>query len=72
LTQADVSRALDAIVETVKATARGGDTVTLVGFGSFKQRKRAARTGRNPRTNKAIQIPASSSLAFRASKKALG
>ncbi len=46
-----------------------GDKVTLIGFGTFEPRKRAARNGRNPKTNKPIRIPASTSAGFKAGKK---
>ena len=55
LTKADAGRAVDAMIETVKKALKKGDTVTLVGFGTFIVRKRAARTGRNPRTGAADQ-----------------
>ena len=47
---------------------RSGDKITITGFGSFETKKREARTGRNPRTGKEIQIAASTSAAFRAGK----
>ena len=54
LTKVDAGRALDATVAAVTAALKGGDSVTLVGFGTFKINKRAARTGRNPRTGAEI------------------
>ena len=61
--QADISkaaaaRALDAVVGGVKATLKKSGSVTIVGFGTFAVTKRAARTGRNPRTGEAIKIKA--------------
>ena len=50
LTKADAGRALEAFVATVEKGLKKGDTISIVGFGSFTVRKRAARTGRNPRT----------------------
>jgi DNA-binding protein HU-beta len=50
ISKAAAGRALDATVEAVKKALKKGDMVTLVGFGSFYVGKRAARTGRNPRT----------------------
>ncbi|HEY0151646.1 MAG TPA: HU family DNA-binding protein [Longimicrobium sp.] len=47
---------------------RNGEKITITGFGSFETKKREARTGRNPRTGKEIQIAASTSAAFRAGK----
>ncbi|MDZ3822394.1 MAG: HU family DNA-binding protein [Pseudoxanthomonas sp.] len=68
LTKADAGRAVDAMVEVVKKALKKGDTVSLVGFGTFSVRKRAARTGRNPRTGQTIKIKASKSPAFKAGK----
>lgn len=59
LSKAAATRALDAMVEGVKATLKKNGSVTLVGFGTFQVSKRKARAGRNPRTNEAIKIPAS-------------
>lgn len=66
LTKADAERALSATIETVVKTVAKGDTVTLVGFGTFKSSKRAARTGRNPATGAAIKIAASTVPRFTA------
>jgi DNA-binding protein HU-beta len=52
----------------VKKALKSGDTVSLVGFGTFVVRKRAARTGRNPRTGDTIRIKASKVPAFKAGK----
>ncbi len=68
LSKADAGRAVDAMVETITKALKKGDTVTLVGFGTFAIRKRAARTGRNPRTGEAIKIKASKNPAFKAGK----
>ena len=68
LTKADAGRALDAFVDAVTKALKGGDSVTLVGFGTFAVRKRAARTGRNPKTKEPMQIKASKSPAFKAGK----
>jgi DNA-binding protein HU-beta len=68
LSKADAGRALDAVVDTVTAALKGGDAVSLVGFGTFSVRDRAARTGRNPRTGETIQIKASKNPAFKAGK----
>ena len=48
LSKADAARAVDAVIETITKALKKGDTVTLVGFGTFSVRKRAARQGRNP------------------------
>ena len=59
LSKADAGRAVDSFVNTVTGALQGGDTVSLVGFGTFSVRDRAARTGRNPRTGESIDIAAS-------------
>jgi len=68
LTKADATRALEAFFETVQKTLTSGEDVSVVGFGTFTVRARAARTGRNPRTNEMIQIAASKVPAFKAGK----
>ncbi|HSS07300.1 MAG TPA: HU family DNA-binding protein [Rhodanobacteraceae bacterium] len=68
LTKADADRALEAMFKTVKKALKSGDSVSLVGFGTFVVRKRAARTGRNPRTGDTIKIKASKVPAFKAGK----
>ena len=68
LSKADAGRALDAVVDTVTDALKAGDSVSLVGFGTFSVRNRAARTGRNPRTGETIQIAASKNPAFKAGK----
>ena len=55
LTKVDGAKAVEAFIETVKKALKKGETVALVGFGTFVVRKRAARTGRNPRTGAADQ-----------------
>jgi DNA-binding protein HU-beta len=70
-TEADISkaaagRALDAILAAVVKSVAKGDSVTLVGFGTFKSSKRAARTGRNPQTGKEIKIAATTVPRFTA------
>ena len=68
LSRADAGRAVDAVIATISRALKKGDTITLVGFGTFDVRKRAARTGRNPRTGEAIKIKASKNPAFKAGK----
>lgn len=68
LSRADATRAVEAFIDCVQQTLKKGDTVSLVGFGNFTVRKRAARTGRNPRTNETIEIPASNVPAFKPGK----
>ena len=69
ITKAQAGRALDAVLESVTETLKKGEKVTLIGFGTFETRERAARTGRNPQTGKEIQIAASTTPAFKAGKK---
>ena len=66
LTKVDAERALSATIDAVVKAVAKGDTVTLVGFGTFKSVKRAARTGRNPATGAALKIAASTSPKFTA------
>ncbi|MDD2884319.1 MAG: HU family DNA-binding protein [Dechloromonas sp.] len=61
-------RALDAAVDAIKDALKNGDTVSLIGFGTFYVGERAARTGRNPRTGKTLEIKAAKSPKFRAGK----
>jgi DNA-binding protein HU-beta len=65
-TKADAGRALDATVENITKALKKGDTVTLIGFGTFKVSKRAARTGRNPQTGAELKIPARKVPSFKA------
>ncbi len=68
LSKASAGRALDATVDTIKKALKKGDTVSLVGFGTFKVGKRAARNGRNPRTGATIKIKAAKVPKFSAGK----
>ena len=61
--------ALEAVIDCIKASLKKGDEVRLVGFGTFSVSKRAATTGRNPRTGEAIKIPASKRPTFKAGKE---
>lgn len=67
-TKADAERAVSAMIEVVTDTLKKGDSVQLVGFGTFEVRKRAARTGRNPATGAELKIKASKAPAFKAGK----
>ena len=69
VTQKDAAEVLNNLVATIQKTVSKGDKVTLVGFGTFESRKRAARTGRNPQTGKEIKIAAKTVPAFSAGKK---
>lgn len=66
ISKAAAGRALDATVAAITSAVADGDGVTLVGFGSFKASKRAARTGKNPKTGAAIKIPATTVPKFAA------
>lgn len=68
LSKADAAKAVDAVVDGVTAALKAGDDVRLVGFGTFLVSRRAASTGRNPRTGEQIQIPASNQPKFKAGK----
>jgi len=59
---------LDTLLEVIKKAVSKGDAVQLIGFGSFSSGKRAARTGRNPKTGEPIKIPASKTVKFTAGK----
>ena len=66
--KAAASRALDAVIESVTGALKAGESVVLVGFGTFSVKDRAARTGRNPQTGKAISIAAAKIPGFKAGK----
>ena len=68
LSKMDATRAVDAVISVVGNTLKKGDAVTLVGFGTFEVRSRAARQGRNPKTGETINIPAAKVPAFKAGK----
>ena len=68
ISKAAAGRALDATVDAVKAALKAGDSVSLIGFGTFAVGERAARTGRNPRTGKALKIKAAKVPKFRPGK----
>ena len=61
-------RALDALTDAIAIALKKGDTVSLIGFGTFSVKERAARTGRNPQTGASIEIAASKTPAFKAGK----
>ena len=66
--KAAASRALDAMVESVTDSLKKGESVSLVGFGTFAIKERAARTGRNPQTGQPIEISAAKVPSFKAGK----
>ena len=67
-TKVDAAKALDAVVDAVTGALAKGDSVSLVGFGTFSVRHRAARDGRNPQTGAPMHIPASKVPGFKAGK----
>jgi DNA-binding protein HU-beta len=68
LSKTDAANAVDAMINVVTKALKKGDTVTLVGFGTFQVRARAARQGRNPKTGETIKIAASKNPSFKAGK----
>ncbi len=68
LTKKDSEKAVTAMLDGITGALAGGDSVSIVGFGTFEVKSRAARTGVNPRTKEPLQIAASSLPTFRAAK----
>ena len=68
ISKAAASRAVDTMLDSISKSLAKGDPVTLVGFGTFSVKDRAARTGRNPRTGEPINIPAAKVPGFKAGK----
>ena len=68
ISKASAGRALDSMLGSVTGALSNGDSVSLVGFGTFSVKQRAARTGRNPQTGAAIQIKAATVPGFKAGK----
>jgi len=68
LTKVDAAKAVDAVFDAITAQMKKKEEVRLIGFGTFLVTKRAATTGRNPRTGESINIPASNVPKFRAGK----
>ncbi len=69
ISKADAGRALDAMVVSIGDALGKGEQVTVIGFGTFSVRERAARQGRNPQTGKPMQIAASKGVGFKAGKQ---
>lgn len=69
MTKVDAAKSFNALIEVTKNELKKGTKISLIGFGSFYMQKRDARNGKNPRTGKAIKIPAKEVLKFKASKK---
>jgi len=68
LSKADAGRSVEAVMENITGALRRGDQVSLVGFGTFSVKHRAARAGRNPKTGETIQIKATNVPGFKAGK----
>jgi DNA-binding protein HU-beta len=68
ISKSAAGRALDALTDSIAVTLKQGDTVSIIGFGTFSVKERAARTGRNPQTGAAIEIGASKTPSFKAGK----
>ena len=68
LSKADAGRAVDAVLSSISSSLKSGQQVSIVGFGTFSVKHRAARAGRNPRTGETIQIAASNVPGFKAGK----
>jgi DNA-binding protein HU-beta len=65
LTKVDSKKALDGLINAISGSLKKSENVTLIGFGTFKTSVRAARTGRNPSTGKAIEIKAKKVASFK-------
>ncbi|MBT8070485.1 MAG: HU family DNA-binding protein [Xanthomonadales bacterium] len=68
LSKSDAGKALDGFTSAVTDALKGGDTVSMVGFGTYSVKHREARKGRNPRTGETIKIKASNNPSFKAGK----
>ncbi|MBN2887453.1 MAG: HU family DNA-binding protein [Chromatiaceae bacterium] len=68
ISKAAAGRALDAFTDSIAMTLKEGGSVSLIGFGTFSVKERAARTGRNPQTGATIEIKASKTPSFKAGK----
>jgi DNA-binding protein HU-beta len=68
ISKAAATRALESVIGAIKTALKKGDSVSLVGFGTFAVGKRAARVGRNPRTGAALKIKAAKIARFRPGK----
>mgnify|MGYP002140879987 CR=1 FL=1 len=69
LTKTDAAKALDAFVDTVVETVAAGDSVSLIGFGTFSKGERGERMARNPRTGEEIKVEAAKTVKFKAGQK---
>lgn len=69
LTKKDATKAVDAVLDAIAESLKSGDKVSLIGFGNFEVRERAARKGRNPQTGEEIDIASSKIPAFKPGKE---
>jgi len=67
-TKAEAERAVDTVFDSITASLKSGEEVSVAGFGIFEAKMRAARTARNPRTGETLQVPAMRTPKFRAAK----
>ena len=68
LTKADAGRALDGLLKAIETALKAGDSVALIGFGTFEVKERAERSGRNPQTGEPITIAAAKTISFKPGK----
>ena len=68
ISKSTAGKAVDAVIDNIKKSLADNDPVTLIGFGTFSVRERAARTGRNPRTGERLEIKAAKVPIFKAGK----
>jgi DNA-binding protein HU-beta len=68
ISKSTAGKAVDAVIDNIKKSLADDDAVTLIGFGTFSVRERAARTGRNPRTGERLEIKAAKVPIFKAGK----
>ncbi|MFM2478444.1 HU family DNA-binding protein [Celerinatantimonas sp. MCCC 1A17872] len=68
MSKAAAGRVLDSMLEVISESLKEGDSISIIGFGTFQTRERAARSGRNPQTGQEIEIPAARVPAFKAGK----
>jgi len=68
LSKANAGRSLDALINTIETTLKAGETIALIGFGTFAVKDRAERTGRNPQTGEEITIAATKVPSFKPGK----
>ena len=68
ISKVSAANAIDAMIDAITHTLANGETLSLIGFGTFSVKERAARTGRNPRTGEALEIAASKVPAFKPGK----